>query len=243
MTNPNLSFKFVQKQLQNPPYWSQEKLLAWDKAYPRDSHNFLKRHYWTAEASVNVFNVVGTDHWDYQGKTWLDFLQGGKRMPLNLQSLESNPDYYLSLINRNPHIHYYTTDGLEFYVGSDGNHRTCLARFFLFEQAKAYLHCVTIDHFQVDWVFYEIYQQLKQVITEKQLPYEITSNNQSIGREDTAGWKTDLFEPSITLKDRETFKEYTLNYEQSQGKLAEFHKRIATSQSKITPSLWKRLFK
>lgn len=91
-------------------------------------------------------------------------------------------------------------------------------------------------------MFYEVYQQLKQVITEKQLLYEIISNNQSIGREDTAGRKTDLFEPSMTLKDRETFKEYTLNYEQSQGKLAKLHKRVASSQSKIAPPFWNRLF-
>ncbi len=37
-----------------------------------------------------------------------------------------------------------------FYVGSDGNHRTCIARFFLAEQQKSQLHDVTLNHYQVN---------------------------------------------------------------------------------------------
>lgn len=241
MENPNLSFAFVQKQLKNPPHWSEDVLLAWHDAYPRDCHAFVTKHYWSDEASVNVFNVVGTDHWDYQDKTWLSFLQGGKRMVHNLQKLEDNPDYYLNLSSRHPRIHYYTTDGLQYYVGSDGNHRTCLARFFLFEQAQAYLHRVTVDHFQVDWLFYDLYKRFRQLIIAQQLPYELTATTKTIGREDTAGWKTDLFEPRVILYNRKLVTEDILDYKQLLEKML----AIQTTQVKqggIKVTFWRRFF-
>ncbi|MCG0237687.1 hypothetical protein L4535_32945, partial [Pseudomonas aeruginosa] len=71
-------------------------------------------------------------------------------MQRNLQALLDNPSYYLQPTERRPAIHYNTLDGLSFYVGSDGNHRTCIARFFLAEQQKSQLHDVTLNHYQVN---------------------------------------------------------------------------------------------
>ncbi|KFB16535.1 hypothetical protein PGPR2_00785 [Pseudomonas aeruginosa PGPR2] len=147
-TDRNLNFDFVRRQVEQPPAWASEVLQSWEEAYPQEKHAFLQSHYWTETGSINVFRVVGTDHWDYQGKSWLDFLTGGKRMQRNLQALLDNPSYYLQPTERRPAIHYNTLDGLSFYVGSDGNHRTCIARFFLAEQQKSQLHDVTLNHYQ-----------------------------------------------------------------------------------------------
>ncbi|MGV8268564.1 hypothetical protein ACV334_39260, partial [Pseudomonas aeruginosa] len=68
---------------------------------------------------------MGTDHKDYRGRSWLDFLTCGKRMQRNLQVWLDNPCYYLQPTEPTPAIHYNTLDGLNFYVGSGGNHRTC----------------------------------------------------------------------------------------------------------------------
>nr|EKW8676906.1 hypothetical protein [Pseudomonas aeruginosa] len=156
-TDRNLNFDFVRRQVEQPPAWASEVLLSWEEAYPQEKHAFLQSHYWTETGSINVFRVVGTDHWDYQGRSWLDFLTGGKRMQRNLQALLDNPSYYLQPMERRPAIHYNTLDGLSFYVGSDGNHRTCIARFFLAEQQKSQLHDVTLNHYQVNDSFYRLY--------------------------------------------------------------------------------------
>ncbi len=46
----NLNFEFVRKQFDQPPAWSQDKLLTWDDAYPLES---LPR-------SHSVFSVLPT---------------------------------------------------------------------------------------------------------------------------------------------------------------------------------------
>ncbi|ETD53084.1 hypothetical protein, partial [Pseudomonas aeruginosa] len=169
-TDRNLNFDFVRRQVEQPPAWASEVLLSWEEAYPQEKHAFLQSHYWTETGSINVFRVVGTDHWDYQGRSWLDFLTGGKRMQRNLQALLDNPSYYLQPTERRPAIHYNTLDGLSFYVGSDGNHRTCIARFFLAEQQKSQLHDVTLNHYQVNDSFYRLYGQLRQQLLLQGLP-------------------------------------------------------------------------
>ncbi len=169
-TDRNLNFDFVRRQVEQPPAWASEVLLSWEEAYPQEKHAFLQSHYWTETGSINVFRVVGTDRKDYRGRSWLDFLTGGKRMQRNLQALLDNPSYYLQPTERRPAIHYNTLDGLSFYVGSDGNHRTCIARFFLAEQQKSQLHDVTLNHYQVNDAFYRLYGQLRQQVLLQGLP-------------------------------------------------------------------------
>ncbi|MBI7467570.1 hypothetical protein JEV30_23625 [Pseudomonas aeruginosa] len=45
-----------------------------------------------------------------------------------------------------PAIHYITLDDLNFYVGTGGNYRTCIARLFLAKQQKNQLHDATLSH-------------------------------------------------------------------------------------------------
>lgn len=242
MANPNLSFPFVQKHLKTPPDWSQKPLLAWSDAYPADCRSFLTEHYEAFDASVNVFNVVGTLCKLFQNKTWLDLLQDGSKIATNLDELQRNPDYYLNLVSRVPAMQFYTTDGLSFYVGHDGNHRTCLAKFFLFDQSKSHLHSVAVEHFLVNWPFYAIYKQLKELIAVEQLPYELTAASQRIGYNDGVGWRVVLFQPSLTLLYLNSSKTITLNYDQAQAKLAEFQ-ALTNASTTPKPSLWKRLFR
>lgn len=205
------AFPFVQQQMASPPAWSHQIIQTWRDVMPSDREGFITHHYWTDTGSVNVFQVVGTDHWDYQGRTWLQLLTGGKRMPHNLQKLNDNPSYYLQPVERRPRIHYYTTDGLHFYVGADGNHRTCIARFFLYEQAKSQLHDVSLDHYHVDEAFYQIYLQLNELIQQLVLPVKLTVDRQQTGRRDTHGWKVDQFSTSLVWLNYQTGDEEILN--------------------------------
>lgn len=204
-------FPFVQKQMETPPPWSDQVIQTWRDAMPADKEGFITHHYWTETGSINVFQVVGTDHWDYQGKTWLELLKTGKRMPHNLQKLSDNPDYYLMPVERRPRIHYYTTDGMHFYVGADGNHRTCIAKFFLYEQAKSQLHDVSLDHFRVNESFYQAYLQLNTLIETLVLPVKLRVERKQVGRKDTHGWKVDEFAPYLIWLNYQTGEENTLD--------------------------------
>jgi len=66
------------------PHWANHKIQVWDENKYRLLEPFVTQDYWTDQGSINVFRVVGTQHWDYQGKTWLEFLETGKRMDINL---------------------------------------------------------------------------------------------------------------------------------------------------------------
>ncbi|MCL2872294.1 MAG: hypothetical protein FWF41_04855 [Betaproteobacteria bacterium] len=194
-------FDFVQAQLANPPSWSGEKLLAWRDVFTRSVEPFITKCYWTDTGSLNVFRIVGTDHPDYIGKTWLEFLQTGKRMSPNLDLLEKNPDYYQSLCLRQPRMLFTSLDGLDFYVSSDGNHRSCIARFFLHGKGQSQLHNLSITQYQVDWVFLRVYQELLEFFKAHSLRINAEVINKAISREDSSGWKLDTFQVALKIED------------------------------------------
>jgi len=98
----------------------------WDEGYFTQIKPFVKEFYWNSQASINVFRVKGTQHPDYKGLTWIEFLKKGKRMPLNLGLFEENPDYYLTCSDKKPTMFYQGLDGGYLYIGGDGNHRTAI---------------------------------------------------------------------------------------------------------------------
>ncbi|ARB48047.1 hypothetical protein P40_17500 [Alloalcanivorax xenomutans] len=204
-------FDFVRRQLNAPPHWANQTLHTWSAALPRDKQPFVTRHYWTETGSVNVFRVVGTDHWDYQGKTWLQLLTDGKRMPHNLQWLHDNPDYYLAPQSRAPRLFYNTVDGLDFYVGADGNHRTCLARFFLAEHGLSQLHDVTVNHYQVDEIAYQTWQRAQAALLAQRRPITVIPRPVQAGRDDTAGWKLDHYRLAFQWQDLDSGQDNILD--------------------------------
>lgn len=84
---------------------------------------------------VDLNQIIGSDHSDYAGKTWLEALNHLKR-PANLYGLhcdskEPNISYYVS---HNKLV--YTTNNWTFYIVNnefgyivEGNHRTIIAKF------------------------------------------------------------------------------------------------------------------
>ncbi|MDI0912866.1 hypothetical protein NEL75_25975, partial [Escherichia coli] len=78
----------------NVPVWANEQLAAWDAAEFAAMSDFITEHYWTGQGSINVYRIVGTDHPQYAGMTWLALLERGKRMDINIPLLEKNPGYY-----------------------------------------------------------------------------------------------------------------------------------------------------
>ncbi|WP_434778500.1 hypothetical protein [Neisseria sp. Ec49-e6-T10] len=208
---------------QNVPCWANDVLQPWPEQDFEQKQLFICRDYWTAQGSVNVFNIVGTINSDHQNCSWFDLLQHGNKMRLNMSLLEFKPEYYLDTEIKQPTMYFKTMDGLKFYIGNDGHHRSCLARFYLYERGLTHLHGVTINHCQIDELFYQLYQQIQTEITVQKLPIRVIPTRKLLKREDTAGWKTDHYSIHLNWIDHNHHE--LLGYEQSLLKLWWLQKR------------------
>lgn len=229
--------------IKNPPPWAFDSIQPWDTQYLSRAGTFLRRHYWTSQGSVNVFRVVGTDCQQYQNCSWLDFLTSGKKMNINLSLQNKQPEYYRDIAVKLPTIYFNTFDGIDYYIGSDGNHRTCLAKFMFYETGETQLHGVTINHYDIDEAFYRLYRELSEKISQLGLSVILTAESKQIKREDTAGWMIDYFQPYLIWKEygKESYRELQeeLNFEQAERKLFELTTQLSVKQqSKNKQKSW-----
>ncbi len=202
-----------------PPHWANDVILPWDEMKYRQLEPFVKSDYWTDQGSVNIFRVVGTQHWDYQEKSWVNLLETGKRMDINLPLHAKKPEYYRQQERKKPMMYYLTFDGLSFYVGSDGNHRTCIARFDFHYSGLTMLHGVTVNHYQVDWDYWHLYQKLQDICRERKIPATVQAYRESAQREDTAGWKLDHYKTWIKFDDIQQAASITLDRKGIEAKI------------------------
>lgn len=182
-----------------PPAWAVETIQPWDERRARALAPFVTRDYWTDQGSVNVFRVIGTEHVDYQGLSWLDFLGRGKRMDQNLALHAAHPGYYQETGRKIPGMYYRSLDGLSWFVGADGNHRTCIARFDFHDRGMTTLHGVTLNQTAADLELFGLFERLREVCLERRLGERIEPHREMLRREDTAGWKLDHYRVSLQL--------------------------------------------
>ena len=180
------------------PHFADEKIIGLDHAKLAKLQQFKTGHYEAYEASVNPLEAIGTIHPDYIGLSWREFLSKGKRMPHNLQRFRENPQYYTDVISRLPSIHYLKTDGM-LYVTEDGNHRTCIGKFFGYNRQNPYLHGVHLIEEEYDHSFRTKIEGLKA-----QMPpgYSISVQRHLVKREDGAGWYKDFFALVMQVEDQ-----------------------------------------
>jgi len=201
-----------------------QKIQKWDKMEFLNLLPFVKEHYWQNNASINVFRVVGTQHPDYIGLTWLDLLEQGKRMPLNLRLYKENPGYYYETVKKEPTMYFQSIDGGDLYIGADGNHRTCIAKAVFYLTGETTLHGVTVDDYRVDWRLKEFYDRLNTLITGEMLPYYIEPVTEIISRDDSGGWMLEKYKPTIKLYDIKQKNEHYLDAGGSESFLKQLEK-------------------
>ena len=220
-TDRNLRFSFVRRNLKHPPDWAKDTLLDWNDCFPEDKRAFVTLEHWSdlrmSGTGIDVFRVVGTTHPDYVGKTWLDLLTSGKRMTSNLELLSENPGYYRDEFFGKP-MDYLTLDGERFYVGADGNHRTCIARFFLDGGPSTALENVEITRYRVDEPFYALYREATAFIDQHQLAIRIDPLRRPVRREDGPGWKVDIHSVVLRWHDLQAGTRAELDLEQSRAR-------------------------
>lgn len=187
------------------------KLEKWDVGEFQKISPFVIEHYWHSNASINVFRVIGTQHLDYVGLTWLEFLKVGKRMSLNLKLHETNPQYYYAANKKDPTMFYKSVDGGDFYVGDDGNHRTCIAKADFFLSGKTVLHGVTVDDYRIDWALKKKHDDILDIVASRRLPYIVSAHTALVSRDDSGGWMLEKYSPKIKAYNIKNRKEVMLD--------------------------------
>lgn len=189
------------KVMAQPPHWGHEKILAWDDRTFKKLDAFLTHHYWADSGSLNAFKVIGTKHVDYQGLSWVEFLQRGKRMTNNLPKYDENPVYYDETVKKTPEMSFASMDGLNWYVDGDGNHRTAIAKFAFHYQDRTELHGLELGDYRFDHELYGVYARLMDVIKQRRLAGRISmaAHSNRVARRDTGGWRLDLYQPTIAI--------------------------------------------
>ena len=71
-----MNVSFTEQVQRDMPQWANDPLLAWDATAFAAMSDFITEHYWTGQGSINVFRIVGTDHPQYAGMTWLETPRG-----------------------------------------------------------------------------------------------------------------------------------------------------------------------
>lgn len=203
----------------DPPHWAGQKLHAWNLSAFREAEPFAIEKYWSGQQSINVFEVVGTQHPDYQGMAWFELLERGKRMRQNLALQASNPGYYLDDGVKTPTMYYVAIDGSGWYVAGDGNHRTCIARFMFHRMGRTMLHGVNVESWRTDIHAREVFGALREAIARKGLPLLVEPWREKLSREDTAGWMRETFRVGILLRDVVQGTEERLTANEAERKL------------------------
>jgi hypothetical protein len=198
------NYRFVEQVRSAPPSWANDEILRWDDSCFRRERDFITRHYWTTQGSINVFRIIGTDHPQYAGMSWLELLDRGKRMDINIPLLEKNPGYYTEPGHKRSSMNFNSFDGINWFIGSDGNHRSCLARFYFHVNGlgMTQLHDVTMNHYDIDHLYYEAcreIQKLIDVMAQQGIYLTLEVRNQVVHRDDTPGWKLDHFQIEAQL--------------------------------------------
>ena len=184
--------------------------------------DFATYHYWSNSESVNVFQVIGTAHPDYNnGISWIDMLRVGKR---NLSLLATNPSYYYEQTKKEPVMHYARIND-EIYISGEGNHRTAIAKVLFFYTGNTVLHGIEFEEYRIDFNLMKQYHELKDLLFKKYPHVEIEVAKRIIKREDTSGWKKDYYEILFKFINHKKGKQF----EVKSNKIDDLYKELCQS--------------
>lgn len=194
----------------NKPEFADGIMEPFPAEVQKDINDFSSIHSWNACTSIDINEVVGTEHPDYAGKSWLNLLKNGKRMSINLPLLASNPDYYFQISPKEPPMYFKLVNG-KLYIGGDGNHRTCIAKFFLNYKNAYSLGGVTIDEYIIDYHFKSVYEKCVTLIHQKRLPLRYKIIRKPVKRDDGSGWMKEYFDLTAIITNSSTDVRYEMD--------------------------------
>ena len=174
------------------PYFADSRIEAFQPAH------FIRSMSHCDSASVNTGLVYGTSHPAYQGMTWREFLGRGEKMKKNLNRFTVNPEYYLNHKRSAMPPFICIQDG-KGYIAEDGNHRACIAKFFLYAQPSPLLHGVHLVEVQTDARMGSLFSRLKRLLPSY---CAVLPCSQEIARDDGPGWNIAFYKNSLRIENR-----------------------------------------
>lgn len=174
------------------PYFADSRIEAFQPAH------FIRSMSHCDSASVNTGLVYGTSHPAYQGMTWREFLGRGEKMKKNLNRFTVNPEYYLNHKRSAMPPFICIQDG-KGYIAEDGNHRACIAKFFLYAQPSPLLHGVHLVEVQTDARMESLFSRLKRLLPSY---CAVLPCSQEIARDDGPGWNIAFYKNSLRIENR-----------------------------------------
>ena len=125
------------------PKWANKEILSNQKY-----GDFWKNKKTRYKTIIPLHKVIGTEHADYNGRTWLEMLGSLKR--LNLAHFDH--DFFIENLTLPGNLPGFKKYGDE-YVITEGNHRVCIAKFLGIKEVKGYA-----TDYDFDKITYETYQ-------------------------------------------------------------------------------------
>jgi hypothetical protein len=185
----------IQSLFGSVPYFADEVIQ--DYRHEKEKYPFRKYISWCCTGSVNIVSICGTKHPDYAGLTWREFLSKGRRMDANIKAYKANSAYYThSGFIRLPGMVVNFVDG-KGYVTDDGNHRTCIGKFFLYNRESPYMHGIDVTERQTDLRMLALYKRLFQALPGY---CQIIPEAVEVKRDDGNGWATYFYDVQIHIK-------------------------------------------
>ena len=160
--------------------------------------NYIIEEEYISNATINIFDVIGTTHPDYIGHRWVDMLKVGKRMKTNLDLLRKNPIYYLEDKTKLPTMSYSMFND-KLYLTGDGNHRTAIAKVFFHYLGIYKFSGVNLTKYKIDTELKEKISYIRDLSIIKKVPIIINFQKTKIHREDREGYHRDIFESNIYI--------------------------------------------
>lgn len=184
--NPEVESGLLKKALWLAPEFAERKIAILDQVAFEKMKDFAFEESWRPEESINVSDVVGTTDPSYKGKTWMNLLRFGPRMPENLALVETNPNYYHGTKKKEPKMSYIKIDG-KLYIDKDGNHRACIAKFLFYFVTRTHLHGVELREYHIAKDVFRRYTGIAGLLKEKGLDHiRINPDRKILNTEETA---------------------------------------------------------
>lgn len=198
-THPEIENSLLKKALWLTPEFAFRKIEVFDRVLFEKMKEFAFEESWRPNQSINISDVVGTTDLSYEGKTWMELLRSGGRMPENLSLAETNPDYYHGVKKKAPKMSYIKTDG-KLYIDKDGHHRSCIAKFLFYFAIRTHLHGVELREYQIAKDIYRRYSGIRDLLIEKGLAHiRISPDRKILGTDETVEGIKQIFDVGLLV--------------------------------------------
>lgn len=180
--------------------WARVPLRYWGDALDYERRDLVACEAWRDDAAIDITAVVGAMHPDHAGRSWAELLEHGPRMADNLALFRANPGYYTAGARKEPGMDYVSVDGERWFIGGDGHHRTCIARFgFADDGASFMLGGVSTMIFTVDAELQEALEAVRRAMSDRRIAADIRPSRTHVGREDGPGRRRDRYRIAVAM--------------------------------------------